>query len=52
MLGLDTDNPKANALWRRQRAHCWVQQALAATARLKWVRKEILQVQKEKKKKT
>lgn len=51
MLGLDTDNPKANALWRRQQAHCWVQQALAATARLKWVHKEILQVQKEKKKK-
>lgn len=50
MLGLDTDNPKANALWRRQQAHCWVQQALSATARLKWVRKEILQVQKEKKK--
>lgn len=49
MLGLDTDNPKANALWRRQQAHCWVQQALAATARLIWVHKEILQVQKEKK---
>lgn len=45
MLGLDLDSQNAGALWRRQEAHCWVQQVLAA--KLIWMHKESLQVQEK-----